>query len=64
LQELKAIDRFNQTCIEHRAEELKKKYPVKAELFASYVRSQQAECDELENDLICFTWLLKSIEIA
>jgi cyclopropane fatty-acyl-phospholipid synthase-like methyltransferase len=64
LLELKAINRFNQTCIEHRAEELKKKYPLTAEMFASYVRSQQAECDELENELICFTWLLKCIEIA
>jgi SAM-dependent methyltransferase len=61
LNTLKDIDRFNQACIVNRAEELKKEYPTKAEMFASYIRSQQAECDELENELICFTWLLRSI---
>jgi ubiquinone/menaquinone biosynthesis C-methylase UbiE len=61
LDTVRDIDRFNQACIENRAEELKQAYPMQAEMFASYVRSQQAECDELENALTCFTWLLRSI---
>ncbi|MCC5889202.1 MAG: class I SAM-dependent methyltransferase [Alkalibacterium sp.] len=42
-----------------RSEELKLRHPYKADLFDSYVRSQKAECEELENDIIGVTFLLK-----
>jgi hypothetical protein len=32
-----------------------------ASLFDSYVQSQQAECDELENEILGVTMLLKVI---
>ncbi|MBE0700808.1 MAG: class I SAM-dependent methyltransferase [Acholeplasmataceae bacterium] len=42
-----------------RTNELKKKHPKHAHLFDQYLKSQLAEIDELENDLIGVTMLLK-----
>jgi SAM-dependent methyltransferase len=43
-----------------RADELIEKHPDKKEIFEGYVRNQQNEYDDIENSLICVTWLLKS----
>jgi len=57
--ELADINDKNNEFIINRANELKNKYPDKAAMFDGYVNSQLAECHELENDIICVTWLLK-----
>ena len=44
-----------------RANELKEKLPEKSHLFDSYIDSQLAECDELENEISGVTLLLQSI---
>ncbi|SNS72249.1 Methyltransferase domain-containing protein [Anaerovirgula multivorans] len=59
--EMSDINDKNNQCIINRANELKKKYPDKATLFESYINSQLAECDELENEIIAVTWMLKKI---
>ena len=59
LEELKAINRWQQSRILKRAEELKAKHPEKVPLFEGYVKSQQAECEELENDITAVTMLLQ-----
>ncbi len=58
--ELKALNRKQQACIVKRAEELKKKHREKSHLFESYIKSQQAECDELENEITGVTMLLQA----
>lgn len=45
--------------ITKRAEELKQAHPEKSKLFDSYVSSQKAECEELENDITGVTFLVK-----
>ena len=42
-----------------RANELIAKHPDKREIFENYVRNQQNEYDDLENTLICVTWILR-----
>ncbi len=59
--ELADINDKNNTFIINRANELKKQYPEKAPIFDSYINSQLAECDELENKVVTVTWMLKSI---
>lgn len=59
--EMSDINDKNNECIIKRANELKEKYPDKANIFESYVNSQLAECDELENEIIAVTWILKKI---
>ncbi|MPW25264.1 methyltransferase domain-containing protein [Alkalibaculum sp. M08DMB] len=59
-----ALERLNdeqQSFIVRRANELKEKYLEKTQLFESYIRSQQVECDELENEIIGVTMLLQVI---
>jgi len=59
--EIAGLNDEQQTWIIKRANELKEKLPEKAYLFDSYIRSQQAECDELENEISGVTMLLKII---
>lgn len=59
--EIISINDEQQTFIIKRANELKEKHPDKAYLFESYIRSQQAECDELENEISGVTMLLQVI---
>ena len=59
--EITDINDDQQSSIIKRANELKEKYPEKAQLFESYIRSQQAECDELENEIEGVTLLLQVI---
>ena len=56
--ELERNNDEQQSFIVKRANELKEKYPDKAYLFDSYIKSQQAECDELENEISGVTMLL------
>ena len=58
--ELKSLNNDQQAFILKRANELKTKYPVKTPLFDSYIKSQLAECDELENDIEGVTMLLRT----
>lgn len=57
--DLTIINQRNQAFIIQRTNELKALVPSKADLFEQYVQMQQAECDEMENDLNCVTWLLR-----
>jgi hypothetical protein len=59
--EIKSINDEQQLFILKRANELKEKHPDKAHLFESYIRSQQAECDELENKISGVTMLLQVV---
>ena len=59
--ELSSINDEQQAFIVRRANELKEKHPEKVHLFESYIKSQQAECDELENDIWGVTLLLRVI---
>ncbi len=59
--ELVSLNNEQQELIEKRANELKEKLPEKAHLFESYIQSQQAECDELENEISGVTMLLQMI---
>ena len=59
--EIASINDGQQPFIVKRAGELKVKHPEKAYLFDGYVKSQQAECDELENELTVVTMLLKVV---
>ena len=60
-EELVSVNDEQQAHIVKRANELKEKLPEKADLFESYIRSQRAECDELENEISGVTMLLKVI---
>ena len=59
--ELKSTNDEQQASIIKRANELKEKHPEKAYLFENYIKSQQAECDELENKIEGVTMLLQLI---
>jgi cyclopropane fatty-acyl-phospholipid synthase-like methyltransferase len=59
--ELTAMNKFNQEHIINRANELKVLHPEKIAMFDLYIQSQQAECDELEDDLTGVTILLQVI---
>lgn len=58
--QMSRINQHNQANIVKRAKELTARYPEKADLFAGYVKSQQAECDDLEGELTAVTWLLQA----
>ena len=60
-EELVDLNILQQKQICKRANELKQKYPEAADLFEGYIKSQQAECDMLENDIIGVTMLLQKI---
>ena len=59
--EISSINAEQQVSILKRAIELKEKHPEKASLFDSYIQSQQAECDELENEISGVTMLLQAV---
>lgn len=46
-------------CLTMRTNELKEQFPDQVHLFNQYLKSQLAECDELENDIIGVTMLLR-----
>jgi len=47
-------------AITKRANELIAKYPAKKEIFEGYIKSQQSEYDDLDDTLICVTWILQA----
>jgi 2-polyprenyl-3-methyl-5-hydroxy-6-metoxy-1,4-benzoquinol methylase len=57
--EIKSINDEQQSFILRRANELIEKHPDRAYLFESYINSQLAECDELENEISGVTMLLR-----
>jgi hypothetical protein len=59
--ELESLNDEQQSFIVMRANELKERHPQKAFLFESYIKSQQAECDELENEISGVTMLLQVV---
>lgn len=61
--DLKNINDKNNQYIINRANELKKKYPEKTTIFDSYINSQLAECNELENEIVAVTWMLRNRSI-
>jgi ubiquinone/menaquinone biosynthesis C-methylase UbiE len=60
--QLKSINASNQEKITKRANELKHKHSHFAQLFEDYVKSQEDEIDDLENNLISITWVLQRKE--
>jgi ubiquinone/menaquinone biosynthesis C-methylase UbiE len=46
-------------AITERASELVDKHPDKKDMFDEFVSNQQNEYDDIENSLVCVTWLLK-----
>ena len=47
--------------ITRRANELIQRHPAQREIFEGYIRSQQAEYDDLDNNLVGVVWLLRKI---
>lgn len=58
--EIKATNDEQLGVIAKRAGALKRLYPDKAKLFDDYVKSQQEECSQLENDIQGVTMLIKT----
>jgi len=48
-------------AITARAGELIEKYPDKKEIFEGYIRNQQNEYDDIEDSIVCVTWLLRKL---
>jgi len=48
-------------AITARAGELIEKHPDKKALFESYVRNQQNEYDDIDDSLVCVTWVLRKV---
>ena len=46
-------------AITARANELIEKYPDKRAIFEGYIRSQQNEYDDIDDGIICVTWMLR-----
>jgi len=59
-EEIKSTNNEQLGVITKRAGELKKLYPDKARLFDDYVKNQQEECSQLENDIQGVTMLIKT----
>jgi hypothetical protein len=57
--ECKQTNDQQQAAIVQRANELTEKYLDKATLLDRYIQSQQAECNELENEISAVTMLLQ-----
>ncbi|HPF44855.1 MAG TPA: class I SAM-dependent methyltransferase [Syntrophomonadaceae bacterium] len=60
--ELAQVNESNNLAIIKRARELKAKYPDKAQLFDDYIKNQQDECDDLAENILGVTWLLRTGE--
>ncbi|MCL1971527.1 MAG: class I SAM-dependent methyltransferase [Endomicrobia bacterium] len=58
---IKNMNDFMMKYIPKRAKELSDKYPEHAEVINSYVKKQFDECEILEKNVICGTWLLRRI---
>lgn len=58
-EEVRAENIENTRLIRARAEALAKKHPHDAALLMEFVAEQEKECEILENDLVCATWLIR-----
>lgn len=61
-EKIEDVNDANNQNITQRAMELKFKYPDKRKIFDDYVRKQLVECDVMENEVKCVTWLLRKVE--
>ena len=50
---------MSMAAITARASELIEKHPDKKDMFEGFVNNQKNEYDDIENSLVCVTWLLK-----
>ena len=55
------VNDYNNRMIRKRADELTEKYPDKKDIFEGYVKSQEMECDDLDDVIVGATWLLKRL---
>ena len=58
-EELRRINRENNRKIARRAAELAERFPDRARLFWDYLAAQKAESRQVEDDMVCVTWLLQ-----
>jgi len=58
-EESNEINKSYLQCITQRADELKKQYPEKADLFEWYVQNQKDECEVIDKYISAAIWLLK-----
>lgn len=61
-EDMSDLNNDQQAHILRRANELKLMVPDKAELFDGYIRSQLAECDEIENEITVVAMLMQVVE--
>lgn len=61
LAEMQAQNRRFTTSIERRVEELAARHPEHAPSFRAYVDKERRECELLERDLECATWMLRRV---
>jgi SAM-dependent methyltransferase len=59
--ELKRVNDRNNKSIQAKIAELIEAHPGKAHHFQRYMDNQIKECAEIENDMVCSTWLLRKI---
>ncbi len=57
--ELEEYNRRNTVLIRNRAKEVARRCPELAEALATYVRSEEAECQFLETETMAAVWLLE-----
>lgn len=61
-EDMSDLNHDQQAHILRRANELKLMEPDKAELFDGYIRSQLAECDEIENEIMVVAMMIQVVE--
>lgn len=59
IEKIKTINKKNNKFINKRIQELKVKYPSNTKIFEQYLDNQIVECELIENDMTCSTWILK-----
>ena len=59
VEDLQAFNRQALVWQRKRAAELQKQYPEKKALFQGYIEEQIDACREVEEDMLCATWLLR-----
>ena len=59
LSDIKRVNARNNELIGARVKELIQLHPDKKELFDRYMVNQILECEQIEKEMICSTWLLK-----
>ena len=57
--EIRKVNHRNNHLIQSKIKELTAVHPDKAQLFQRYMDNQLEECRQIENDMICSTWLFR-----